>query len=532
MSQLSDPITQPRLSPVGWLRWAWRQLTSMRTAILLLLMLAIAAVPGSLYPQRTSDPNGVIQYFQNNPDAAAVLDSLGMFDVYSSVWFTAIYILLFISLIGCVLPRTKHHASELRQPPPATPARLDRLPVFQERSVSQGSGHLILEAAANRLRRMRYRVRVFDGSVAAERGYSKESGNLTFHVSLVGVLIAVAIGGMFGYNGQRVIVEGQTFVNTQAAYDSYTPGRLSQNAALDPYSLRLDDMDVVYEAENPNAVGTPVDFTASVTITQPDGAESDGVVKVNDPLRTNDTDVYLMGNGYAPTVTVRDPSGTVVFRDSIPFLPQDANLTSLGVIKIPDGLADQVGIIAFLYPTQSELSSGAYTSIHPETMFPVMTLTVYSGDLGVDAGVPQSVYELETDDMTLLAGRNADTPAPELMPGQTIQLPNGLGTLTFDDARGENASTSDYLGSILRFASFDIHSDPSAGWVLLFTLIAIAGLLVSFSVNRRRVWVKVIDGRVQVAGLAKTRDARLEGDVQALADDLANVSQQPLTHEK
>src|SRR3954447_17570222 len=103
----SDP-SGPRLGPVGWLRFLWRQLTNMRTALFLLLLLAIAAVPGSLVPQRSSDPNGVAQYQVDHPDLFPVVDALQGFDVYTSVWFSSIYLLLFVSLIGCVLPRTAH----------------------------------------------------------------------------------------------------------------------------------------------------------------------------------------------------------------------------------------------------------------------------------------------------------------------------------------------------------------------------------------------------------------------------------------
>ena len=123
----ADDIAQPKLGVVGWLRWGWRQLTSMRTALVLLLLLAIAAIPGSIVPQRTADPNGVSQYRTDNPDLYPILDHLQLFDVYSSAWFSAIYILLFISLIGCVIPRTTHHFKALRARPPRTPVRLSRL---------------------------------------------------------------------------------------------------------------------------------------------------------------------------------------------------------------------------------------------------------------------------------------------------------------------------------------------------------------------------------------------------------------------
>ena len=130
------PIQQPKLSFVGYLRFFWRQLTSLRTALFLLLLLAIAAIPGSLVPQVSSDPNGVIQYKANNPGIAPILDKLQVFTTYSSVWFSAVYLLLFISLIGCVIPRTKHHFDALRARPPKTPARLQRLEGFTTRATA------------------------------------------------------------------------------------------------------------------------------------------------------------------------------------------------------------------------------------------------------------------------------------------------------------------------------------------------------------------------------------------------------------
>ncbi|MBD4510290.1 cytochrome c biogenesis protein ResB, partial [Xanthomonas citri pv. citri] len=78
-------------------------------ALVLLLLLAIAAVPGSLFPQRVQDPEAVTSYIEANPTIGPVLDTLQLFDVYQSYWFSAIYILLFISLVGCVIPRAIQH---------------------------------------------------------------------------------------------------------------------------------------------------------------------------------------------------------------------------------------------------------------------------------------------------------------------------------------------------------------------------------------------------------------------------------------
>ncbi|WP_248305612.1 cytochrome c biogenesis protein ResB [Agromyces sp. H66] len=544
-------VTQPKLGAVGWLRFAWRQLTSMRTALLLLLLLAIAAVPGSLVPQRSSDPNGVSQYFADNPDLAPVLDSFQMFDVYTSAWFSAVYLLLFVSLIGCVIPRTKHHFEALRARPPRTPARLSRLAGYTERplvvpepaegtaastgSATDAAADAAIDAAAAQLKQAGYRVERYDlrgeASVSAERGYLRETGNLVFHTALLGILVAVGIGGGFGFSGQRVVVEGQSFVNTLAAYDSFNPGRFFDDANLDPYRLELEELDAVYETQNQEAIGQPIDFTARVSVQAQDGAAEPGVVKVNEPLRVHGTDVYLLGNGYAPTITVRDPDGEVVFTDSVPFLPQDANLTSIGVVKVPDGLADQLGMVGFLYPTQTTLPSGAYTSSYPDLVFPVLTLNVYQGDLGIDDGVPTSVYTLDPSSMEQLTGGSTGVDSIELMPGETVDLPNGLGSITFENA-DPDAAADDYSTSVSRFASFDIHNDPSQGWVLVFAVLILAGLLVSLFVPRRRMWVKAArrpDGTVvlEYAGLARGEDPGLEDAVAAFADKHAGGPPQP-----
>ncbi|TFB67775.1 cytochrome c biogenesis protein ResB [Cryobacterium glaciale] len=521
-------VVQPKLGVTGWLRWFWRQLTSMRTALFLLLMLAIASIPGSLVPQRTSDPNGVTQYFSDHPDLAPILDKLQAFDVYTSAWFSSIYLLLFISLIGCVIPRTKHHFQALRAKPPTTPARLARLSGFTTRDApAQTDAATAITHARTVLKSSGYRVARFDSdtesSVSAERGYLRETGNLVFHAALVGVLVTVGFGGGYGFAGQRVLVEGQTFVNTLLAYDSFNPGRFFDDTTLDPYTLSLDDFSVSYEQRNLQAYGQPIDFTADVTVTPKGETSEPGVVKVNGPLRTNGTNIYLLGNGYAPTITVTAPDGTVVFSDSVPFLPQDANLTSLGIVKVPDGLAEQLGMIGFFYPTQDKMDTGANFSSYPDLEYPLLTLNVYTGDLGLDDGVPTSVYALTTDDLTQQTGGTTGVDSIELKPGASAELPNGLGAVSFVDTNPTASATGDFTQSVPRFASFDIHHDPTQIWLISFSALVLFGLFTGLLVPRRRVWVKATtraDGSVHLeyAGLARGDDPALEAAVTAVAD--------------
>lgn len=535
--EASADITQPALGFVGWLRWGWRQLTSMRTALVLLLLLAIAAVPGSLVPQRSADPNGVTQYFADNPDLAPILDSLSMFDVYASPWFSAIYILLFVSLIGCVIPRTKHHWKALRVKPPRTPARLSRLDVHSTETIELGpeadaaaAASSAIEAAQQQLKKAGYRVERYDSgstlSVSAERGYLRETGNLVFHAALVGVLLAVGLGGGFTYTGQTVIIEGRTFVNMLLDYTSFNPGRFVDDDALEPYALTLDRFDVTYQPLGEQGEGQAGDFVANLTTQHAGGDPEPGEVRVNQPLEMAGDRIYLMGNGYAPTLTIRDPDGEIVFSESVPFLPQDASMTSLGVVKIPDGLTDpidglpeQMALQGFFYPTQAALNTGAFASAYPALVLPVVSLNVFVGDLGIDDGTPRSVYTLDPSEMTQLAGRGTDTESIELAPGETADLPGGYGTITFENEAPEGASG--YEGSVKRYVSLSIHRDAAAGWVLLFAVLATAGLLAALFVPRRRMWVKVSPAgsslRVEYAGLARGEDPTLDGAVAQFA---------------
>jgi cytochrome c biogenesis protein len=506
-NQFSDDaaVVNPRLGPLEWVRWGWRTLTSMRTALLLLLALAVAAVPGSLIPQNSSDPNGVIQYQQQNPGLSKVVEAVQGFDVYTSFWFSAIYLLLFISLIGCVVPRLRHHWKAMRKAPPRTPSRFTQLPASSSVRLRGIPVDVAVDAAERVLKTARYRTARYGTSVSAERGYLRESGNLLFHSALVGVLVTVFLGGGFTYTGQRVLVAGDTFVNAETSYDSLSPGRFFTDDSLSPYSLTLKDLDVKYEQQNVAAFGQPLDYTAHVVTRLPNGTPQTATVKVNSPLAVAGTEVYLLGNGYAPHFTVRNTDGSVAFQGYVPFRPQNEQMTSLGVVKVPDteDVKKQIGLVGFLYPTAAEQTDGSFTSIFPSVgKQSLVSFFVYEGNVGLDAGTPRNVYELDTTGMKQVAGQKDPV---QLRIGQTQTLPDGLGTVKLD--------------GITRYAAFDIHHDPSQGLVALFVALAVIGLISSLLIPRRRMWIKVRDDGeevlVEYAGLARGDDPNL---VRAVAD--------------
>ncbi|MFC8600374.1 cytochrome c biogenesis protein ResB [Isoptericola sp. NPDC057191] len=521
------PGGSPALPSLGWrgtLRWTWRQLTSMRVALMLLMLLAVAAVPGSILPQRGQDAAAVLEYLGDHPTLGEWLDKLGFFEVYSSVWFSAIYLLLFVSLVGCILPRTMAHARNLRNRPPRTPVRFGRFPATAE-AVTTASPAEVTDAVATHLRGPLRRLPTFrvdvggeeprlgrpaTRTVAAERGYLRETGNLLFHLALVGLLVSVALGQLLHYRGQAIVTEDRGFANAVVDYDTFDKGAWFRPSSLSPFSMTLNSFESKF-ASDTVAFAQARDFTANVTATEPDGTSHDETIKVNEPLTVDGAKIYLQGNGFAPEITVKDGAGQLAFSGRVPFLPQDTMYTSRGVVKVPDVSKgqEQIGLVGYFLPTAVVDADGSARSVFPQPQNPLLVLEVYRGDLGLDDGVPQNVYRLDTANLTPSVDEDGSTVKLLVKPGESVKLPDGLGTVTL----GED---------VPRYVALDLRYDPSLLWVLTFALLALTGLAVSLFTPRRRVWVRSWettddDGRpvthVELAGLARGDDAGLQREV-------------------
>ena len=508
MAADSGPVALPPLRGRQLPGWMWRQLTSMRTALILLLLLALASIPGSVFPQRGNNPLRVDQWFAENPRFSPFFDRLGFFDVYSSPWFAAVYLLLFVSLVGCVLPRTLQYWATLRAPVPPAPRRLDRLPTHRE-LIADAVPAEVIAAATSRLRSGRWRTRLpdpesTDAWVAAEKGYLREVGNLVFHLSLIVLLIGVAVGGLFGWKGNVIVKEGDGFSNTLTQYDAWGGGRFVDPGALAPFSFTLNTFTAEFQRGDAER-GSPTRFEADVTYrSSPSTTATSMLIEVNEPLEASGAKVFLVGHGYAPRFVVTDSTGKTVFDDTVVFLPQDGAMTSTGVVKIPDA-TPSMGLNAIFAPTASVDAVRGPFSTFPSPDYPAVFLAAFTGDLGLDSGRPQSVYTLKTDNLTQVG-------LTSLVPGQTWTLDDGLGTVTFTGFE--------------RWASFQIASDPGKEVVLVSAVAAMLGLLVSLFVKRRRVWVRAIPlpngrTRVQVGGLAKSDGYEVVGEVENLARHLA-----------
>lgn len=485
-------------------RNTWRTLTSMGTALVLLFLLALAAIPGALLPQRSLNAEKVDDYLAQHPTLGPWLERLQAFDVFASFWFTAIYVLLFVSLVGCLAPRTVEHAKSLRAVPVPAPRNLSRLPKHATARLT-GQPAETATTMSQRLRGWRSTVR--DGGdaveISAEKGYLRELGNLVFHFALLGLLIAVAAGKLLGYEGNVIVIAdgGPGFCSASpAAFDSFRAGNTVDGTALHPICVKVNEFAADYLPSG-QATGYAADIEYQTGDDLAAGVWRPQRLEVNHPLRVGGDRVYLQGHGYAPTFTVTFPDGQLR-SSTVQWRPDDPlTLLSSGVTRIdpPAGLypdprqrrAHQIAIQGLFAPTE-QLDGALLSSSFPAPHAPAVAVDIYRGDTGLDTGRPQSLFTL--DPRLIEQGRLTKAARVNLAAGEPVVL---------DDA------TEVRFDGAVPFVNLQVSHDPGQLWVLVSAATMMAGLVVSLVVRRRRVWVRATAAgpatvSVELGGLART----------------------------
>ncbi|HET9875692.1 MAG TPA: cytochrome c biogenesis protein ResB [Mycobacterium sp.] len=479
----------------------------MGTALVLLFLLALGAIPGALLPQRSLNAGKVDEYLALHPVIGPWLDRVQGFDVFASFWFTAIYVLLFVSLVGCLTPRTIEQLRSLRATPVAAPRNLVRLPKHATGQFP-GAPTALVATMAGRLRGWRRVIRADADAgtavVSAEKGYLREFGNLVFHFSLLGLLAAVAAGKMFGYEGNVMVIAdgGPGFCSASpAAFDSFRAGSTVDGTSLHPMCIRVNDFAANYL---PSGLATSyvanIDYQTGDDLTA--GHWRPYRLEVNHPLRVAGDRVYLQGHGYAPTFTVTFPDGqtrtsTVQWRPDNPL-----TLLSSGAVRIdppagsyPDPAErrqHQIGIQGLFAPTE-QLDDTLLSSAFPALGDPAVAVDIFRGDTGLDTGRPQQLFSL--DSRLIHQGRLVKVARKNLRAGEQTRLDDGT-LVRFDGA--------------VPFINVQLSHDPGQAWVLVFAMAMMAGLVVSLVVRRRRVWIRITPAEspgtvnVELGGLART----------------------------
>lgn len=522
---------------------AWQWLTRMRTALVLLFLLALGAVPGALLPQRSLDRDSVTDFIENNGRLGEFYDQIGLFDVFSSTWFAAIYILLFLSLIGCILPRTWDHFKALKVRPPSAPKRLTRMPNFVEGTVDAPADE-VEKQVSDRFRKWRGGVtdasedRAGRWSYAAERGYLREASNLVFHLSLVGILITVLVGRMVYYEGQVIVIAGtdtpsSQFCNSAVAnFDTMRSGPVFDGTTLTPFCVNVKH----FEADH-TPQGQATNFRAEIDYAEGDDATlpleewDETELTVNNPLDIDGDLVYLQGRGFAPTFTVEWPNGETR-TETIQFRPDDLTFfLSSGAVKMdpPAGMYEDLYdrrqnqlAIEGLFAPSAEFSGEndqLLTSNFPALNDPAVAIDIYRGDTGLDAGVGQDIFALNPAQLHSGALQMLDR--VNLMEGESVTLDDGT-VITFEGAE--------------QFVNLQVSNDPTTSWVLAFAILMLVSLVGSLTIKRRRFWVRVTDNgngttTLEIAGLARTDSAGWGREFNRVAEELLRLEPEELDEE-
>jgi cytochrome c biogenesis protein len=470
----------------------WRTLRSMRTALILLLVIGVAAVFGSLVPQAPIAPAAVESLYRDHPVQARIYEALGLFDVYGSWWFTLAYALLLISLASCLIPRSRALVRGLRRRPQMT-AELEGMRHFAQ-GVVQGGPEQALDRSRRLLRRRRFRVARADGVLAAEKGWAREAGSLLFHWSFFLLLVGVIYGKGFGFTGRATVIEGGTWTEAHVAYDlPPSEGRFFTESMHRAFQVRLLDFDASYHPG-----GVPRDFVSRLQLLEDGRVVRRAELRVNEPLEHQGVKLYQLGYGWAPVIEVRR-EGHLLVSGPVVFLtpePSDPTRPWRGVVKLPS-LRPQVGIELRLLPdARAALSGGAML----EARDPFLLFQAYRGDLRLTAA--QSVFRLDTRTLEPWEGGGIGL-------GETLRLPGGL-EISFPELR--------------EYTQLLVKRDPGLGLILISALALMVGLLPALYSSRRRLWVRAVDEgprtRLQVGGFALQRKSAFEEEFRRLVGEL------------
>jgi len=502
---MSSPSSRPTMTRSVAL--VWRTLRSMRTALVLLLLLALASVAGSLIPQLPANPDRVALYIVQHPFWGAFYRRAGLFDVFGSWWFVLITVLLFTSLVACLLPRTRAAWRALRTKP-IQAREIDGFRHYEERPVV-AAPEAAARAARRTLRRRGFRVASDGGSLAAEKGASREVGSLLFHWAFILLLIGVVYGKGTGYTGYAVIVDGQTWVDAQANYDGQiTAGRFFRND-FTGIGIHLYDFVATYRAS-----GVPKDFVSNVELLDPQGRpvrRQD--IRVNHPAQIDGLSIYQVNYGWAPDLVVRD-GGKVLFAGPVVLTREPAPngipafaMPWQGVVKITS-IHPQMAVALELYP-----DSRAYylqlTTRQPVPMLteyaPVIRFTVWRGPILDPSPAVLDTTLLKKTATGIVGGARTSSlatghpfPAGGPAPGLTVSFPR-----------------------LRSYTVLQVSRDRGVPIVLAAAILILLGLLPALYTSRRKVWVRVESrgegAMLKIGGFALQRKPQFEEEFAKLA---------------
>lgn len=292
--------------------WIYRQLTSMRVALLLLGALALLTLAGTLLAQAPaevrSDPGAYAEWLDSVRPRyggwTGVLDTLGLFSVFSSIWFKGLLVLLSASLISCSVrnvPRLWRRATRPRMV--MTGAFFERAP-HRAGIASQADAKASLDAIRSTFRSHLFHTSIRrdgdDVHVCADRFRWGPFGRIVAHLSFVVILIGAALTATSGFRDEGFAVP----VGETMKVGHGTDLAVRATSFSDTYYLS----------------GEPRDYTSSLVLYRDGKPVKSQEVRVNHPMRYEGVSFYQSFFGPSVVVRAEDTDGRVLFDRSVPML--------------------------------------------------------------------------------------------------------------------------------------------------------------------------------------------------------------------
>jgi cytochrome c biogenesis protein len=285
----------------------WHVFISMRTGLALMLGLAALGLIGTLLAQADPALQGDRQAYAAWLESVrpryggwtGVLDALGLFTIFSSIWFRGIIVLLATNVGESFFA---HAPLSARIASPTDP-----------------DAALAEVRAAFRARHFRTIV-TQDGDTIqlyADRFRWGPFGTVIAHLSLILILAGALIGTAWGFRNNGLAVP----VGSRVEVGYGTGLSIEARSFTDSYYTN----------------GSPSDFTSDLVLYRNGAAVTAQTIRVNEPLRAGDVTVYQSFYGAAAVMQVTDPDGKVVFDRGVPleWISEDGK-RRVGQMTLPD----------------------------------------------------------------------------------------------------------------------------------------------------------------------------------------------------
>ena len=251
-------------------------LSSLKIAILLLLLIAISCAAGTLIPQQESD-QFYYDNFNNNPFLgiinANILLLLEFNHVYTSFWFLFLLIWLGSALAACSfrrqLPTLK---SALNWIDYKSPLQIAKLSIAQ--SIVTNNYSESLEKIKINLKKEGWNVKETDGRIAARQGVIGRLGPILIHLGIILLMIGATYGSLNGKTIEKFLAPGRSI-------------DLLNNNEEKGLTIELEKFQIERDPK-----GRAEQYSSTVNIIEPNGSNQSKEIRVNYPLRYKGLTLY------------------------------------------------------------------------------------------------------------------------------------------------------------------------------------------------------------------------------------------------